>query len=142
MSGNWFLDTNIFVYSFDHSDPFKQEVASGLIRSALQDSRGIISTQVVQEFVNVATRKFEVPLTIGECRKYVDSVLAGLCRINASVNLCQTALDVMDRWNYSYYDSLIIAAALQADCEILYSEDLHNSQTIMGLTIVNPFIGK
>jgi len=107
----------------------------------LQDGKGIVSSQVVQEFINVATRKFEVPFSVSDCRKYLDSVLAGLCRVNTSVGLCQSALDLMERWGYSYYDSLMIAAAIQADCDILYSEDLHNGHKIMGLTIVNPFLG-
>jgi predicted nucleic acid-binding protein len=140
MSGNHFLDTNIFVYSFDPSNVLKKEMATSLIRNALQDGRGIVSSQVVQEFINVATRKFEVPFSVADCRKYLDSVLAGLCRVNTTIDLCRAALDVKERWGYSYYDSLIIAAALQADCDILYSEDLHNGQKIMGLTIVNPFI--
>jgi hypothetical protein len=65
----------------------------------LQDGRVIGSTQIVQEFVNVVTRKFEAPLSIGKCRKYLDPVLAGLCRINVFVNLCQTALDMIGRGN-------------------------------------------
>jgi len=142
MSGNHFLDTNIFVYSFDPSNPSKKEVATALIRSALQDGKGMVSSQVVQEFINVATRKFEVPFSVSDCRKYLDSVLIGLCRVSTTVELCRSALDVKERWGYSYYDSLIVAAALQADCEILYSEDLHNGQKIMGLTIVNPFDGQ
>lgn len=50
--------------------------------------------------------------------------------------------EMNERWGYSYYDSLIIAAALQADCDTLYSEDLHNEHNIMGLTFVNPFVGR
>ena len=97
----------------------------------MQDGKGVISAQVVQEFINVATRKFEVPFSVAVCRKYLDSVLAGLCL---------AALDMKERWGYSYCDSLIVAAALQSGCNMLYSEYLHNSHQIMGLTMVNPFI--
>ncbi|RXK87677.1 PIN domain-containing protein [Chlorobaculum sp. 24CR] len=142
MSGNYFLDTNIIVYSLDQANPSKKEVATGLIRSALQGGKGGISAQVVQEFINVATKKFEVPFSVADCRKYLDSVLAGLCRVNTTIDLCRVALDVKERWGYSYYDSLIVAAALQADCDTLYSEDLHNEHNIMGLRIVNPFVGR
>ena len=93
----------------------------------------------MQEFINVAAKKFEAAFTIEDCRKYLDTVLSGLCRVFTSIELYQHALDIMERWGYSYYDSLIIAAALQADCEILYSEDLHHNQKIRGLTIIDPF---
>lgn len=141
MSGNYFLDTNIFVYSFDTSDPSKQQKATALVRQALQDGNGVISSQVVQEFINVATRKFSVPLTPGDCGKYFETVLASLCRVYANNDLYILALEVMERWGYAFYDSLVIAAAIQADCGILYSEDLHDGHNILGLTIVNPFQG-
>ena len=141
MNGNYFLDTNILVYSFDHSDSAKQTEAVRLIKTALQTGKGVISSQVVQEFINVATRKFEATFTIEDCRKYLDSVLSGLCRVFTSIELYKHSLDIMARWGYSHYDSLIIAAALQADCEMLYSEDLHHHQKIRGLTIVDPFRG-
>lgn len=99
----------------------------------------MISSQVVQEFVSVATRKFSVPLSLQDCRKYLDTVLSGLCRVFTSIDLYRQALDIMERWGYGHYDSLIIAGALQADCEVLYSEDLHHNHKIHGLTIVNPF---
>lgn len=141
MNDNYFLDTNILVYSFDHSDSAKQAEAVRLIKAALQTGKGVISSQVVQEFINVATKKFEAAVTIEDRRKYLDSVLSGLCRVFTSIELYQHAFDVMERWGYSHYDSLIIAAALQEDCEILYSEDLHNNQKIRGLTIIDPFRG-
>ena len=139
MSGNVFLDTNVFVYSFDTTAPSKQQTATALIRQVLQDGSGVISSQVVQEFINVAMRKFSVPLTPGDCRKYFETVLASLCRVYANSDLYLLALEVMERWGYAFYDSLVIAAAVQSDCRILYSEDLHDGHNIMGLTIVNPF---
>ena len=139
MSGNYFLDTNVLVYSFDPSVPAKQAEAIRLIKAALYDGKGLISSQVIQEFISVATKKFDVPMSLHDCRKYLDTVLSGLCRVFMSIDLYRSALDVMERWGYSLYDSLIIAAALQADCDILYSEDLHHHQKIHGLTIVDPF---
>ncbi len=141
MNGNCFLDTNILIYSFDHSNPAKRAEALRLIKISLQTGKGIISSQVVQEFINVAIKKFEVPFSLHDCRKYLDTVLSGLCRVFTSIELYKHTLDIMERWGYSYYDSLIIAAALQADCEILYSEDLHHNQKIRGLTIIDPFRG-
>ncbi len=139
MNGSYFLDTNILVYSFDRSSPEKQTEAVRLIKTALHGGKGVISSQVVQEFINVATKKFDVVFSLQDCRKYLDTVLSGLCRVFTSIDLYKQALDIMERWGYGHYDSLIIAAALQADCEVLYSEDLHHHQKIQGLTIVNPF---
>ncbi|PWW82504.1 VapC toxin family PIN domain ribonuclease [Prosthecochloris marina] len=139
MNGNYFLDTNILVYSFDSTFPAKQAEALRLIKNALHGGKGVISSQVVQEFINVATKKFDVPFSLQDCRKYLDTVLAGLCRVFSSLDLYKQALDIMERWGYSHYDSLIIAAALQADCEVLYSEELHHHQKIQGLTIIDPF---
>lgn len=139
MKDKFFIDTNVFVYSFDTSDQTKQQKANELIKKALQDHVGIISSQVVQEFINVSTRKFSTPMSIQDSEKYLKQVLSPLCQVFTSIDLYFKALDVMDRWQFSFYDSLIISAALQADCQTLYSEDLQHNQKIQNLTIVNPF---
>ena len=139
MSDKYFLDTNLIVYAFDTGNPRKQKRANELIKTALKSNTGCISFQVVQEFINVATRKFAVPLSIPDCEKYLNAVLSPLCEVFASIELYSRSLDVMDRWRLSFYDSLIVAAALQADCAILYSEDLQHEQKIEDLTIYNPF---
>lgn len=135
----FFLDTNIIVYSFDRRSPKKRDRAQVLIEEALRTGKGRISYQVVQEFLNVATRKFETPITASDAEIYLQNVLEPLCDIYASPLLFQQALGIAERWHYSYYDSLIIAAASSADCEILYSEDLQHGQSIGKLKIVNPF---
>lgn len=139
MKDKFFIDTNVFVYSFDTSNQTKQQKANELIKKALQDHVGIISSQVVQEFINVSTRKFSTPMSIQDSEKYLKQVLSPLCQVFTSIDLYFKALDVMDRWQFSFYDSLIISAALQADCQTLYSEDLQHNQKIQTLTIVNPF---
>ena len=140
MNDKSFLDTNIFIYSFDHSQPEKQLISKKIINNGLSKSSSVISYQVVQEFINVATRKFSIPLSMPDCHKYLSVVLEPLCKIFSSMDLYYQALEIMERWKYSYYDSLIISAAIKGDCSILYSEDLQNHQKIYDLTIVNPFI--
>jgi predicted nucleic acid-binding protein len=139
MKDKFFLDTNILVYSFDRSSPVKRQKANQLIKTALIESNGCISYQVIQEFLNAATKKFATPLSILDCQRYLDSVLYPLCQIFTSMDLYHQALNLMQRWQYSFYDSLILAAALQADCQVLYSEDLRHEQSIKSLTILNPF---
>lgn len=140
MQDKYFIDTNIFVYAFNNDNPEKNKIAIGLIKSAIIEHRGCISYQVIQEFINVSTKKFEVPLSIIDCKKYLDSVLVPLCEVFTSVELYHRALEMMERWQYSFYDSLIITAAVKADCKILYTEDLQHNQRIQSLTIINPFI--
>jgi predicted nucleic acid-binding protein len=94
----------------------------------------------VQEFLNVATKEFVPPLSDSDCQRYLDFVLQPLCQIFTSIDLYHQALDLMKRWQYSFNDSLILASALQADCKILYSEDLSHKQSIDSLTVLNPFI--
>ncbi len=138
MSARFFLDTNILVYTFDSREPDKQARAIELVTEALQ-GHGIISSQVVQEFLNVASRKFAQPLSAADCRSYLDTVLEPLCEVFPTIDLYRRAVELIERWKYSLYDSLIVAAALDGACRTLYSEDLHAGQVIEGLTIVNPF---
>ncbi len=140
MNDKFFMDTNIFIYSFDKSEPDKKNVATKLINDALYQDAGCISFQVIQEFLNVATQKFEIPLSKNDCNKYLINVLEPLCEILSSIQLYHDALEIKERWRYSFYDSLIISAALKANCNILYSEDLHHQQKITDLIIINPFV--
>ena len=139
MNDKFFLDTNVIVYSFDNDDPRKQRIARDLIRTALMHQQGCISYQVIQEFLNVATRKFSSPLSTRDCQVYLLDVLAPLCEIFPSFEFYSQALQIADRWQYSVYDALIIAAALHAGCKTLYSEDMQDGQKVNGLLIVNPF---
>ncbi|MBN1408790.1 MAG: PIN domain-containing protein [Calditrichaceae bacterium] len=140
MSDKYFIDTNIIVYSFDKSVPNKSDIAKNIIAGALELSKGIISFQVIQEFLNVALRKFKSPVTFPDCAKYLNLVLEPLCDVFPDIELYYRALDVMERWQYTFYDSLIISAALRGNCTILYSEDLQHNQKIENLTIINPFV--
>ncbi len=142
MNGKFFIDTKIFVYTFDSSNREKQKLSKEIVAQALENSTGIISYQVIQEFLNVSTKKFKSPLTVADCQRYLNVILEPLCEIFSNIELYHQALDVMERWHYSFYDSLIISAALKADCEIIYSEDLHHDQKIQNVTIINPFIHK
>ncbi|MDX1641434.1 MAG: PIN domain-containing protein [Balneolaceae bacterium] len=139
MSDRYFLDTNIIIYSFDDRDVQKQEIAKQLITEGLLQNQAVISYQVVQEFVNVVTRKFSTPLSVKDCQLYVDSILGPMWEVYSSKGLIRSALDITERWQYPFYDSLIIAAALEASCKILYSEDLQHEQKIYSLQILNPF---
>lgn len=140
MSDSYFIDTNIFIYSFDRRNPEKQMIAQEIILKSLIDGKGIISSQVIQEFFNVATRKFSSTLSSNDCMEYLQTVLKPLCKVFASIELYEKTLEIIGKYNYTFYDSLMIAAALHADCSLLYSEDFQHSQQIEGLMLVNPFV--
>jgi len=139
MSVKYFIDTNIFVYSFDKSQPSKKERSLSLIQDSLETGLGVISTQVIQEFLNVATQKFAVPLKNEDAREYLRLVLNPLCQIYPDLALYESGLELKAETQYSFYDSLILAAALRGGCEILYSEDLRVGQEVRGIRIVNPY---
>ena len=139
MSAEDFIDTNVFIYHLDASDPRKQAIAERIIRQALTGDNACISYQVIQECLNTALRKAQVALDIAQGRAYLETVLAPLLRVSASVALYRRALEVQARWAFGFYDSLIVAAALAAGCTRLLSEDLQHGQRIETLTIHDPF---
>lgn len=139
MSAECFIDTNLFIYQMEALDERKATIADHIIRKGIETRNACISFQVVQECLNTAIRKAEVPLSTDETKHYLDTVLAPLFRIPASLSLYNRALDIQARYRYGFYDSLIVAAALDAGCTRLYTEDLQDGQRIEGLTIEDPF---
>lgn len=139
--GLFFLDTNIFVYALLASEPLKKQRALQLLEQALASHSGCISYQVIQEFANVATRKFARRFTADQCKQFVDAAMQPLNRVASNPELINSALDLQADTNYSFYDSLILAGASQAGASTLYTEDLQHNQLIGGtLRIVNPFL--
>lgn len=138
--GLFFLDTNILVYSLSINEPQKQPVAASLIQNALDTHRGFISTQVVQEFLNLATRRASPVFSAVETVEYLNKVLWPLCGHFSSNAFYERALQIRLDTGYSFYDALIVAAAVQLDCKQLLSEDLQHGRTVQGITILNPFI--
>ncbi|MDQ2863487.1 MAG: PIN domain-containing protein, partial [Bacteroidota bacterium] len=97
------------------------------------------NTQVINESINVFIKKFKISLN--DIRKIIDQTFLYLPVKNIDDKTIQLGLNICSKYSYSYYDSLIIASALQNNCSVLYSEDLQHSQKIeKNLTIINPFI--
>jgi predicted nucleic acid-binding protein len=134
-----FFDTNIFVYSFDHSEPVKQRRAHSLIETSLEARNAVISYQVVQEFLNVATRRFRQKFPITGLEVYLSRVLLPLCEIYSSGRLYSEALSIADETGWGFYDALIVASALAAKCDAIWTEDLQDGRIIRGIEIRNPF---
>lgn len=139
MSADFFLDTNIIAYVFDPHQHDKRHKSEELVDKALRTGNGCISAQVIQEFLNLCTRKFAKPMSYERAQSFLREVLSPLCKVFPTMPLFESALQVQERWRYSFYDALVIAAALEAGCGVLYSEDLQHNQEIAALTICNPF---
>jgi predicted nucleic acid-binding protein len=140
MSDRFFLDTNVFVYSFDQSAAVKARKAAQLIRKALTTRKGIISYQVVQEFYNVALRRFSQPMRQGDAEQYLATVFRPLLGVHSSPALYVEALQLQAQSGLSWYDSLIVSAAIQARCDFLLTEDLQHGQRFGSLRVANPFL--
>ena len=140
MSDRFFLDTNIFVYSFDQTAPTKAQTATALIRKAIATQKGIISFQVVQEFFNVALRRFAQPMKPADAEQYLATVFRPLLAIHSSQALYSEALRLQSQASLSWYDSIIVSAAIQAQCDVLFSEDLQHGQRFGSLRVTNPFL--
>ena len=137
MNVEHFLDTNIFVYMLDETDDLKRWRAEQLVRHSIEAGTGCISYQVVQETLNVATRRLGFAAD-DSCILLAD-VLVPLWTVHPSRELCERGLALRGRYGFSFYDSMIVAGAIQSGCVRLYSEDLQHGQRIQSLTVENPF---
>lgn len=140
MSDRFFLDTSIFVYSFDQNAPAKAQRSAQLIRQALTTQKGVISYQVVQEFFNVALRRFAQPMQPTDASQYLGTVFRPLLAVHSSQALYAEALQLQASSGFSWYDALIVSAAIQAKCDFLYTEDLQHGQRFGALHVRNPFL--
>jgi predicted nucleic acid-binding protein len=139
-AGRHFLDTNIFIYTFDRNAPDKADRADRLVTEALATGAGMISFQVAQEFVAAARKPFRMAMSFEQIEKYWDATLRPLLSVHTSPGLFVRTLDLARRDQLSWYDALIVAAALQGGCEVLYSEDLQHGQRFGDLVVQNPFL--
>jgi predicted nucleic acid-binding protein len=138
MTGMHFVDTNILVYLHDSKEPEKQERATRIIESLWRHGSGRLSFQVLSEFYAVATRKLKPGLAPDVARQEVRDLMNWDPQ-PPSAELFDLAWQIEDRWQLSWWDSLIVASALLQDCQTLLTEDLQNGLEINGLRILNPF---
>lgn len=134
MSVNCFIDTNILVYCYTDDEPVKQQKALDIANNP--DT--FISTQVLTELSNTLKKKFKLDWQAVE--KVISEVSSDFNVFVNKPDTIERACQIADKYKYSFYDSLIIAAALSSNCKILYSEDMQDGQAIENsLKIINPF---
>ncbi|PIW07241.1 MAG: VapC toxin family PIN domain ribonuclease [Comamonadaceae bacterium CG17_big_fil_post_rev_8_21_14_2_50_60_13] len=134
-----FFDTNILVYMLDHSASRKQDVAIDCFSNAVHHDTIALSTQVLQEFYNITTRKLRPALSAQEAQQQVRHLCAFEVLGSAATTI-MTAMDIVQRYQMQWWDALILEAALRAKADVLYTEDLQHGQRFGALTVVNPFL--
>ena len=136
MSALEFVDTNVLVYAEDSRDTAKQRQARDLIRTLLLEGRGVVSLQVLQEFHAVATRKLSMDTESARRRLLFYSRFE---IIPLSLPDLLSAIDLHQLHNLSFWDALIVKAAVNGNCRLLHSEDMHSGHVIESLSLNNPF---
>ena len=131
-----FLDTNLLVYSDDRSDKRRARTAIDLIEQALSAGDGVISTQVLQEYYSVTTRKLGTDP--GIARRKIE-LFSRMDVVQVDVSMIVEAIDLQRVHVMSFWDALILSAAGRGSCTTLLTEDLSAGRMIAGILIVDPF---
>lgn len=139
MSDRVFVDTNVLVYAFDASEPAKKARALEILGAYSSRDTPTISTQILQEFYVSVVRKLKVPLS----EEDAEAAVQRLCRlpvVQIDPAVVLAAIRTSRRMRLSFWDALVVQAALEGGCKRLLTEDLHHGTVVDGvLTIVNPF---
>jgi len=136
-----FLDTNIIIYAYDTSAGDKHQKARDLLAGLWESGLGMVSTQVLQEFYVTVTRKIPKPLDLATARDIIADFLTWDVVLNDGDAILK-AIDVQEKHGFSFWDSMVIAAAISGGASVLLTEDLSDGQKIGGVEIRNPFAGE
>ena len=134
-----FVDTNVLVYAHDRSETRKQPLAQALMEGLWASRTGTLSTQILQEFYVVATRKFDPPMSRNEAREIV-ALYAAWPLVQVDLALILVASELEERHKLSFWDALVVEAARRADATRIVTEDLQGGRHIGGVRIENPFL--
>jgi predicted nucleic acid-binding protein len=132
-----FFDTNILVYLFDTSDPVRQNKAKNCFQEAVNRHTIVLSTQVLQEFYAVTTRKLKPPIPPTHAAQHV-GLLCAFDVMESTAQTVQAAMVLAQRHQLSWWDALVLEAAIRAKAEVIYTEDFSHGQRFGSLTIINP----
>lgn len=138
MSDRIFVDTNILVYAHDVDAGDKHTVAARRLQELWDARCGVLSTQVLQEFYVTVTRKMVTPVSPGEARELIRTYAAWHVQVLGPDSILR-ASEIGERDTLSFWDALVVAAAVAAQARRILSEDLNPGQTVEGILIENPF---
>ena len=134
-----FVDTNVLVYAYDRAAGAKRDLARDLLEALWNEGRGVLSTQVLQEFYVNVRRKTTPSVSQEEARALVADYLAWDPIVNDGAAVLE-AVDASHRYRLSLWDALIVVAARRGEASVLYSEDLNHGQTFGSVQVLNPFL--
>ncbi len=131
-----FIDTNILVYADASDEPAKQRAALAGLKQLYESGTGVLSTQVLQEYCNVAIRKLKLPAQhiAAQLDLYEQFEV-----LQVTPSIIRSALDLRQTHNIGFYDAVIVASAQVAGCGILLSDDMNAGENVGGVQVVNPF---
>ena len=140
MPGNkTFIDTNIIIYAYDVTAGKKHKTAGNILADLWNSGLGVISTQVLQEFFVNVVQKIPKPIDKQQAREIVRDFLKWHVVVNTGDSIVE-AIDICLKFGYSFWDSMIIEAAIKGGAAVIVSEDLQDGQVVSGVTIINPFL--
>jgi predicted nucleic acid-binding protein len=138
MNDRIFVDTNILVYAHDLSALDRHQNAAVIVENLWESETGVTSTQVLQEFYVTVTRKIKKPLAPNQAREIIRNYLAWPVQIN-DPEMTIRASEIGEKNNLSFWDALIVAAAIRLNVKKIITEDMNHGQIIEGVLIENPF---
>ena len=137
MTGRLFVDTNILIYALDPQDPLKRSLSADLLRRTIANHSLTLSPQSLNECYRVLTDRRKL-MPVREARAYVRTLAPwAIAPLDAATT--ERAWSVQDTAKLGWWDSLMVAAALRAECRLFVSEDLHDGLVIDGMRIADPF---
>ena len=139
-AASWvFIDTNILIYAYDDSEGKKHSIAKNVVADLWRQGTGLLSTQVLQEFYNVATRKLKPPMPYARARKLVASY-SNWVSMNTDPQLLVSASLLQENHRLQWWDALILESALRSGATTLLSEDMQDGRKFGMLSVRNPFV--
>jgi len=136
-----FVDTNIIVYAYDTTAGEKYETAKRILQDLWRSGEGLISTQILQELYVTLTRKIPRTLKSAQAGEIVEDMLTWDVVVNDGESVLM-AIDLEGREKLSFWDALVVAAAVRGGASVLLSEDLTSGRTLAGVKIENPFMSR
>ena len=136
MAGRSFIDSNVLVYAEASDEPLKQQAALALLKRLYENNEGVLSTQVLQEYCNVALKKLR--LSVPHIRAQLD-LYEQFEVVQVTPAIIRAGLDLQQIRSVSFFDSIVLASAHAAGCNVIWSEDMNTGEVINGVRIANPF---
>jgi len=136
MAGRSFIDTNVLVYAEASDEPLKQQAALTLLKRLYENNEGVLSTQILQEYCNVALKKLRLSST--HIRAQLD-LYEQFELVQVTPAIIRAGLDLQQTRSVSFFDSIVLASAHAAGCNVIWSEDMNTGEVINGMQMTNPF---